>query len=626
MLGVYCRISRLKEGNDLSIADQKQKGIAKANDLGLAYEIYVDEGISGATEKIEDRPEFERFLSDIASGKITHVYAYDQSRFERNPQIRFAITKIFKDNNVKYFTAMDGEVDLNDPQAEFFGDMLSIINKYHVTTTKLKVKSALRIRAKEGKSKGILPYGYTKDKDGYIIIEENEAEVVKRIYELSLKGTGTRTIAQTLNEEGIPTRYNKIGKGTLKVKNKYTGTTTIKDKKNIEWQPNTIRNIIINTFYKGERLYSGEFLEVPAIVSKAYWKKVNDHLVTNRNNTGKKVEYKYLLKGLIRCGKCGRNMYGKKRADGSENYYMCSSKRIKGHNCGNRSINIDKLDYLIWHNLFYEYGIQDKVNNQFHYNETGYNDIIARIKRLNKELVGLDNERTRAIDLVIKGIISEADIQTNLATIDAKVNRIKNEIQELETKKFGIENSKKIIKKYKNKFEEFTNITGFGAKQKIINDFVNNIVVIYDDATQEYDIRIAFNLDITGAYILANMNDNSFIITDDNDKEYEIGDKINIGSIPTKKDITSGEFETEYEDMIDVDPSDDNEDNGNGGGGAGGQRMFRNIDNLLNVNSNERGGIELGGNLINPNIVDSNISFISWWRKLSTARRNIFST
>lgn len=616
MIGIYCRISRLKDGNDLSIADQKQKGIAKANELGLGYEIYVDEGISGATEKIEDRPEFERFLGDIAKGKLTHVFAYDQSRFERNPQIRFAITKIFKDNNVKYFTAMDGEVDLNDPQAEFFGDMLSIINKYHVTTTKLKVKSALRVRAKEGKSKGILPYGYTKDKDGYIIIEESEADVVKKIYDLSLKGIGTRTIAQTLNEEGIPTRYNKIGKGTLKIKNKYTGTTTIKDKKNIEWQPNTIRNIIVNPFYKGERLYSGEVLEVPSLFTKMYWKKVNDHLVTNRNNTGKKVEYKYLLKGLIRCGKCGRNMYGKKRADGSENYYMCSSKRIKGHNCGNRSINIDKLDYLIWHNLFYEYGLKDRINNQFHYDETGYNDIIARIKRLNKELVGLDVERTRAIDLVIKGIISEADIQTNLATIDAKVNRIKNEVQELETRKFGIENSKKIIKKYKNKFEEFTNITGFGAKQKIINDFINNIVVTYDDVTQEYDIRIDFKLDITGAYILANMNDNSYILTDDTDDEYQIGDKINIGYLPSNKNINDAEFETEFDDLKD----DEDDDNTGGGGGAG------NIDNLPIVNSNECGGIKRGGLNEFHNNVNSNIGFFSWRWKLSTTGRNFISS
>ena len=62
-LGIYCRISKVKDGNDLSIPDQKQKGIKKAKELGLPYELYIDEGISGASDKIEDRPEFARFIA-----------------------------------------------------------------------------------------------------------------------------------------------------------------------------------------------------------------------------------------------------------------------------------------------------------------------------------------------------------------------------------------------------------------------------------------------------------------------------------------------------------------------------------------------------------------------------------
>src|ERR1035437_3865066 len=115
-LGIYCRISRAKDGNDLSIPDQKQKGIKKAKELGLPFDLYVDEGKSGASDKIEDRPEFERFIADVMNGKLSAVYAYDQSRFERNPKVRFAINEIFKKNNVDYYTELDGMVDLNDPQ------------------------------------------------------------------------------------------------------------------------------------------------------------------------------------------------------------------------------------------------------------------------------------------------------------------------------------------------------------------------------------------------------------------------------------------------------------------------------------------------------------------------------
>ena len=99
--GIYCRISRNKDGNDLSIPDQKQKGIKKAKELTLPHEFYIDEGKSGASDNIKDRPQFERMIADIIDGKISAVYAYDQSRIERNPQVRFLINDIFKKNNVK---------------------------------------------------------------------------------------------------------------------------------------------------------------------------------------------------------------------------------------------------------------------------------------------------------------------------------------------------------------------------------------------------------------------------------------------------------------------------------------------------------------------------------------------
>jgi DNA invertase Pin-like site-specific DNA recombinase len=343
-LGIYCRISKAKEGNDLSIPDQKQKGIEKAKDLGLQYELYIDEGKSGASDKIEDRPEFERFIADITNGTLSAVYAYDQSRFERNPQVRWLIKNIFKENNIHYYTELDGEVDLNDPQAEFFGDLLSVINKYHVTLTKIKVKSALKTRVASGKAHSILPYGYKKNDNGSLIINEEEADIINKIYDLSLSGMGTRSVANLLNENGVLTRYNKIKTGTIKTKNKYTGTFTVTDKKDIKWAGNTIRNIIKNSIYKGERLYSGEIYKVPAIINSTKWEKAQKNLKNNRNNSGKKVVHQYLLKGLLRCGVCGRNMYGKTRVSKHDNFYMCSSKRIKGENCGNRSVNIDKIE------------------------------------------------------------------------------------------------------------------------------------------------------------------------------------------------------------------------------------------------------------------------------------------
>jgi DNA invertase Pin-like site-specific DNA recombinase len=493
-LGIYCRISRAKDGNDLSIPDQKQKGIKKAKELGLPFDLYVDEGKSGASDKIEDRPEFERFIADVMNGKLSAVYAYDQSRFERNPKVRFAINEIFKKNNVDYYTELDGMVDLNDPQAEFFGDLLSVINKYHVTVTKIKVKSALKTRVESGKAHSILPYGYKKDENGSLIIDQEESEIIKQIYDLSLSGMGTRSIADYLNENGVQTRYNKIQIGTISTKNRYTGTITVTNKKDIKWAGNTIRNIIKNSIYKGERVYSGEVYKVPEIINSTKWEKVQKNLANNRNNTGKKVEHRYLLKGLIRCGVCGRNMYGRSRISKHDNYYMCSSKRIKGETCGNRSINIDKLEAFIWDRFFKGNDFIDRIKQEFANDGTKLIELKKQIDSLSSKLNSLNNEKKHAVELVIKGTLSESDFKIGIGKTDKDIDNTSISLNELKQRLHVLENNTKIIKKYKDEFVHFTTNTTFQQKKKIINDFIENIVVKYDDFMDSYNIEIQFKL------------------------------------------------------------------------------------------------------------------------------------
>jgi len=493
-LGIYCRISRTKDGNDLSIPDQKQKGIKKAKELGLPFELYIDEGKSGASDKIEDRPEFERFIADVMNGKLTAVYAYDQSRFERNPKVRFAINEIFKKNSVDYYTELDGMVDLNDPQAEFFGDLLSVINKYHVTVTKIKVKSALKTRVESGKAHSILPYGYKKDENGSLTIDHEESEIIRKIFDLSLSGMGTRSIADYLNENGIQTRYNKIQFGTISTKNKYTGTITVTDKKDVKWAGNTIRNIIKNTIYKGERVYSGEVYKVPEIINSTKWEKVQKNLTNNRNNTGKKVVHRYLLKGLLRCGICGRNMYGRSRVSKHDNFYMCSSKRIKGETCGNRSINIDKLEDFIWDRFFKGNDFIDRIKQEFTNDDTKFMELKKQIEILSNKLNTLNNEKKRAVELVIKGTLSERDFKIAIGKTDKDISDTTNKLNELNQRLHVIENNTKIIKKYKDEFIHFTTNTTFQQKKKIINDFIENIIVKYDDSMDSYSIEIQFKI------------------------------------------------------------------------------------------------------------------------------------
>ncbi len=493
-IGIYCRISRLKgEGKDKSINDQKLLGIAQADKLGYHYELYIDEGLSAASDDINDRPEFKRLLDDMKEGKLHAIYAYDQSRFERNPQIHHVFVGTVKEHIKEYYTEIDGLVDLNDPQVVLMANMVSIFNQYHVTMTKHKVKSVLNRNAREGKAHGIIAYGYSKDKSGYLIIDDEESKVVQRIYDLSLKGFGTRAIANQLNQDGVPTRYNKIGIGVITVKNKYTGVPNSIPKASVKWAQNTIRTILRNPWYKGERVYKGEPIRVPAIISQQKWDKVQENLPKRTNSST--VKYDYLMKGKLRCGRCGRNYYGRSRKDKSDHVYMCSSRRIKDGNCGNRGINIDKLDEFIWYRIINSSLFLKVLKRDFSFNENKGRTIEIKIVQKKNEIAKMDQVRKRLITAYSNGVFEEEDLQKQLGELTAQRNKIYADLEILESQMKAFKHSTEILSSYhgfQQKLTHFRENLTFEEKQSIVDMFIENVVIAYNDDLKGYDLDITY--------------------------------------------------------------------------------------------------------------------------------------
>ena len=516
MLGIYCRISKEKEqGKDKSIEDQRLLGIELANKLGVEFEVYIDNGLSG-TLAIKERPALFKLVQDINDNKIQMFYVFDNSRLEREPEIYLTLSKLFIKKNIKCFTN-SGEIVLN-PESILLGTMVSAFNKFYVELTKQKVKSVLKRNAENGKVHAISPYGYKKNENGLMVINDVQAEIIKRIYALSLSGVGTIKIARILNAENIPTAYNLIAKGgTISVKNKYTDKITTRDKSKVTWAGGTIRNIITNTTYKGVKTFAGVDYDCPAIFDKHYWQKVNDNLKNNSNTTGVSTEHKYLLKGLLRCGRCGRNYYGRTRISKKDNYYMCSSKRRGELNCGNRSLNIQILDDIIW-NKFIGNGELTKLIES-HYSNINTNDILveiqAEIKILNNKLKANNTSKEKLIDLVLNDVFSNEQAKN-------KMNSIKVEKDILETK---IYNLKEQLDSYNDSNNSIDSIlkdlnfnvrnVGFNDKKDILNKYIKDIRIYYDDV-KNYYLEIFFKV--------ANMDNIVFTVENNYKVAYEVLD------------------------------------------------------------------------------------------------------
>lgn len=461
MLAIYVRLSGLsethkKENKIPSIENQIIYGQEFAKEKGLSYKIYKDEGLSGSLFK--ERLGLQAMIKDIESQLITTVYSNDQSRLERKPAIRYLLNDFFIKHNVSVYNSK-GYVDLENPETQLIGDIMSIFNHNYTVQTSHKVKQAKQLNAKLGKSNGSQPYGYMTDKDKQIIVNPEQADTVKFIFDSSYKGIGLRKIAETLNAKGVPTNARKSTK---------TGQPTN------QWYEHTLRQMISNTMYHGKRPYNGQYFDVPAILTKEYFDEVNHNIKTNNKvNSGKYNDYKYLLKNYLRCS-CGRNYYGRRRPDKRKgNVYICSSiLKDKQTNC--KSINIDLIDAIIF-DLIFEFSNLKYTDNQiqnYHIKITNEKD---KIKHLNHNIKELNNQKNNLIDAVQQGIIKLDEVETQMKQIRSSLTDFE---AKLEQSQRIIENSQRMIEnREKREIINHPDTLTFEEKRKILNDYVSFIYV-----------------------------------------------------------------------------------------------------------------------------------------------------
>ena len=490
MLAIYTRLSK-EDKDSTSIQNQIREGKAFASKLKLSYKLYNEgEGISGGAD-IKERPQLFSLLQDIRSGVIDACWFRSQNRLERNSSTyAIFISEAQKFKVDVYFN--DKLLDFNNPSDNLLGTITSAVNQYQKDLQSVQTKRTLIDNIKEGKVWSVVAYGYKSEK-GILTIDEEESLIVKRIFSESLKGVGTRKIAETLTDEGVLTRYNKIGKGVLRKTNKHTKKTSISKTEDIIWNGNTIRNIIKNSLYKGERKFSGNIYEAPIIINPILWQKVNDNLKRNRNNSGKRVEHKYLLKGKLICAKCGRNYYGRRRVSLKDNFYMCSSKRIKNKNCGNRSINITVLENFIWKRFFADKKLQTIVDRFFKQTDVGLKiaDIEKEFNGLTNEISNLDSEEKNAIRLALKNLLNDEDLETQLTRIKRTKNEIEIKLTKLTEQKFFYKDS--TIKKLElEKDLKVSKDISFNDKRELISKYIKSIEIQFVDSF--YILRVDFNV------------------------------------------------------------------------------------------------------------------------------------
>ena len=248
----YCRLSRDDELQGDSSSIKNQKSILKkyADDNGfINTEFFEDDGVSGTTF---DRPGFQEMMKDISDGRINTIIVKDLSRLGRNSlEVGKYIEEIFPIYNIRIIAINDNVDSFKRPESinDLMVPIKNLINESYARDISKKVSSAYYTMASNGKYvAGTSPYGYTFDENDkhHLVIDKDEFEVVRLIFNMALKGDGRVKITKYLNDHNILCRKE------IQRRKKYKlSLDPLEETIKYKWSTSTIGRMLTSEIYIG---------------------------------------------------------------------------------------------------------------------------------------------------------------------------------------------------------------------------------------------------------------------------------------------------------------------------------------------------------------------------------------
>lgn len=335
---LYIRLSKEDENEGPSESVTNQKSLldefVQQHRLSV-YDTYVDDGWSGTSF---DRPAFQRMIADIEDKKVNMVITKDLSRLGRDYILTgHYMERYFPEHRVRYISMLDGIDTGVDSTANDITPFRAIMNDMYAKDISKKIKSVKRDKQQKGKFIGGKPvYGYKMHptEKNKIVIDEEVAPIVRRIFALALSGMSCRNIATLLNQEGVPTPATYANLPVAKP-GPYTGlwsSERISDMlQNETYIGNMVQGRSVKISYKSKKCLKQDpanWVVVEGthepLVDRETFRKVR-MLVNSRKHTRSRT-YDFLLKGLIFCHECGYPLavLNRKNAKGEDVlYFVC---------------------------------------------------------------------------------------------------------------------------------------------------------------------------------------------------------------------------------------------------------------------------------------------------------------
>ena len=373
------------------------------------------EKVSGFSD-LAQRRELQRLMNDIREHKtdISIIYCAELSRISRQPRIARQIIDEACDLGIPFFIEGIGKTLEEDGSRNMTTSIvIQVFAEYaakEAAITKVRTKSGKRMGAINGKYIGgaWVPFGFSVEKETKrLLIMEEEAEVVRGMYQMLVDGLGLVTIAKMLDSQKVPTRSGK------------------------PWNATVMRHMVINPLYKGMRKYKGElFAGMPQIVSEELWQKAQEAMHERNVNKARNTKYLYLLDGgkngtgKLHCACCGKRYCAKYHVRKAA-HYMCYNRKFGKTRCTNAGIGISQIESLVYQLIRADgtalFHVLKRSSKELNKVDQELKNLILERDALEQQLESKQGEKERTMKLFQKGRITEDRLDQDLEKLDKAI-------------------------------------------------------------------------------------------------------------------------------------------------------------------------------------------------------------
>jgi len=506
-VGIYARLSREDERNSKRKYQDTSESIQNQLNYLMRYVVekgwnlidqYTDDGYTGTNF---NRPDFEALIKDIEADKVNCVITKDLSRLGRDHiDLGKYLEIYFPEKDIRYIALNDGM----DSEDERSYDMLHFRLAFNETYSKdisKKVRTALQTKVQNGEFIGsVSPYGYKKDEKNknQLIIDEETAEVVRRIYSMYIEGSSKRGIANQLSAEKIPTP-SQVKNLAMTQKRQFKGIWNETAISNILTNPTYIGNLAQNktrkVSYKSEKRKKFEKKDWiiiegthERIISSEDFATVQ-HLIAQKGYRKFPNKPAHLLSGIAKCGDCGDSMTFT-QTNTPRVYLACQTwrRRTKLNLCTSHNIRESVVEEEVINALrqFAKLSLdKNKIADSVNYCDNDLSKLEREIDKLNGKLGDISKIISALFKDKVRGIIAEEDFiemsreyQTERETITKSIKRAQSQLD-----KISNQHNSEYVREILDKFLTFDTID----RQTLA--LLVNKVEIFDDKS----IKIHFN-------------------------------------------------------------------------------------------------------------------------------------